>query len=149
MKGLFELMCQEFFLMKESLTIKKNSVRIKTEKNENLLKAFIQVAKADGVLHPREIKLLQGIGRKIGFNESEISMFIHNSDDISASLASNMSDKLSLMMDFFRLAIADGNLKQSEIDIIKSFALKLGYSEENFNELVELTIQQLNIVQSA
>jgi len=121
-----------------------------SKKNKSLLQAYINIAKADGNIHPKELELLLQFGKKFGFTSDEINEQIKSSsDNIEPKIPINTSNKLSLIMDFFRLAIADGHVDEKEVDIIRTYTLQLGYTEELFEELVADTKSQLNLLQSA
>ncbi|QAA80247.1 hypothetical protein EI546_00200 [Aequorivita sp. H23M31] len=95
------------------------------EKNpKSLLSDLIIMIKADGVIRPSEIELIQKLANRLGISNEEIAELFTNPQPSQA-----LYSEVDRITHFYRLALmmqVDKESHKSEVTALKNFGLKMG-----------------------
>jgi uncharacterized tellurite resistance protein B-like protein len=102
---------------------------------------LVQVAKADGKVDERELAMLNRIGSKFGLTEPEIKelLLVDKSSDYIPPY--ELSKRFEQVYDIMRIVCADKKIDESELDLVKSLALKSGFNETEIPLLTTVLIE--------
>ena len=115
------------FFEHQYLTYKKNHIR-------NLL----ALARADGHMHEKEIKLLYKIGKRYGLKERQITTLIESEEKCSINIPDNHNDKMDLLYDLIWMVHADERIDKNEIDFCEDVVRQFGLKKELVKWLIKL-----------
>lgn len=99
---------------------------------------LVAVALADGHITHEEYDLLYIVGKRFGANADEVDAIIAEYKEISFDNPDAQSEKLKQFISLIRMMWADGVMEDSELKLVRSFAVGLGFSPEKTNQLVKL-----------
>ena len=95
---------------------------------------------ADGVIDARELETLYRIGRdNYGLSANEISQAVTEAG-ATFPLPTDLKSQVNLLYEMAIIAWADGIIEDSEKHLLKSYALKMGFKEENLDEIVDFLL---------
>lgn len=102
---------------------------------------LVQVAKADGKVDERELAMLNRIGSKFGLTETEIKelLLVDKSSDYIPPY--ELSKRFEQIYDIMRIVCADKKIDESELDLVRSLALKSGFNETEIPLLTTVLIE--------
>ena len=113
--------------------------------DENLKSRFLGLycmVVADGIVDRRELETLYRIGREqYDLSEAEINTAIKESGT-SFVLPNNLEEKIRMLYQMAEIATADEEVDETEKVIMKRYALKMGFIDDNINEIIEYLIKQ-------
>lgn len=113
-----------------------------------ILRAAVCVVGIDGEIHEAEAKVIDKLAGAIGVGlASREAMLARGKSD--PNFCKEMFRVLKTapketMITMFQAAMADGELVDSEIQVLKHFAEKLGVEEPHFDKLVQQAKDMLN-----
>ena len=97
---------------------------------------------ADGIIDAREMETLYRIGRETyGIPAEEINQAIRESGT-SFLIPETLNEKVSFLYHLAEIALADDDLDDSEITLLRKYALRMGFLEENANEITDWLLEQ-------
>lgn len=98
---------------------------------------------ADGIVHPKEMETLYRIGLKnYGLTENEINESI-KSAGVSATIIPELpEERMAILYEMALIAWADGELEESERNLLRRYALLYGVNEEKIDELVDILLDK-------
>jgi|GEM_PF-5820465 len=111
---------------------------------EKMFRQLVAIAKADGTMEEREATVLRSLGNRFGFSAEKIEAMFGETISMPVFAIINTSERFSHLMNVFRIAIADGVIKDKEIESIKKLMIALGYPQDHSEELIELAIKQVS-----
>lgn len=95
---------------------------------------------ADGDVAISELDELYRIAREhYGFSQEEIDQAVLSGGS-SFFIPEQDEEKIKYLYDLALIATADGIIDKSEVILLKNYALKFGFYEENVEELVDLLL---------
>jgi uncharacterized membrane protein YebE (DUF533 family) len=97
---------------------------------KNHIKNLLALAKADGVIHPKEQKMLFKIGRKYALKDRQIQELIDSKEKFQVNVPDNYEDKMNLLYDLMLMVYADGVVEKSEIAFCEDVGGKFGFKKE-------------------
>ncbi|NQY27614.1 MAG: co-chaperone DjlA [Piscirickettsiaceae bacterium] len=114
------------------------------------------LAKADGHISKNEINHVEALMQKMGmasehrkiaieqFKRGSASDFNTDSalDQFMATCGSTLNLKQVLLMYLMVMALADGKLDPAEQDLLEHISIRLGYSRAQFNQMLEMVLNQ-------
>ena len=114
---------------------------------ENLLKSrFLSLycmAMADGIVEAKELETLYRIGREnYHLTSEEINNYIVSAGT-SFIAPDRMEDRISILYELAEIAWADGEIDDTERSLLSRYAVRLGFKEENAEEISEFMLQQV------
>jgi uncharacterized tellurite resistance protein B-like protein len=96
-------------------------------------KLLLAMAMADGVFDPKELELLADRAIFWGISAEEFEDILDNpeiTDAESAALPETLEDRAALLSELILMAFADGDLDQTELDVLIKLGGFLGVSEQ-------------------
>ena len=113
-----------------------------TEKEKTKFLDLYCMVMADGNAHPEEMKTLYQIGTEAyGFTLDEMNEAIKNSGTYTA-IPEEPEEKIALLYQLAIIAWADGELEESERQLLKRYAKKYGVRDEEIDELTDFLLDK-------
>ena len=125
--------------------VRAGEIKKITYMNEIDKKMFLglcQMVLADGEVHPKELELLYQIGKVRGISEEDIQRTIFSPQTFLKTEDLNDEEKIEFLYNLARMAWADDELDDSEIETLQKTSKWLGFSEENVVEISEFLLEQ-------
>src|SRR5512133_3635082 len=111
------------------------------KQNKEYFIQLVRGAKSDDIIHNTELDLLLRIGSKLGFTEPEITNLIAETDKSDYIPPYELAKRFEQVFEIVGLIMADGKVEDNEMRLVKGFAVKSGFSDEEIPELVSLLIK--------
>jgi len=102
---------------------------------------LVQVAKADGKVDEREMAMLNRIGSKFGLTEPEIKELLLADKASDYIPPYELAKRFEQVYDIVRIVCADKKIEDSELELVKSLALKSGFLEADIPLLTSILIE--------
>ena len=97
---------------------------------------------ADGIAHPKEMETLYRIGlENYGLTEDEINENV-KSAGVSSTIPELPEERIATLYEMAIIAWADGELENSERDMLRRYAIKYGVNEDSIDELVDFLLEK-------
>ena len=98
---------------------------------------------ADGIVHPKEMETLYRIGLKnYGLTENEINESIKSAGMSATIIPELPEERMAVLYEMALIAWADGELEESERNMLRRYALLYGVNEERVDELVDILLDK-------
>lgn len=95
---------------------------------------------ADGIIDARELETLYKIGiESYGLTPEEISQSVKDAGT-SFIIPELLSSKIELLYQMAQIALADDKADQTETNLMKKYALKMGFDAQNLNGIIEVLL---------
>lgn len=92
---------------------------------------------ADGVIDTRELETLYKIGTdNYGLKPEEITEWIKDAGS-SFIYPERFEEKIRFLYELSQIAWADGVLEDSEVKLIRRYAVRMGFEEENSKDITD------------
>lgn len=101
---------------------------------------LVQVALADGIIEQSELHLLHQYGRKMGFTDPEIDVLIKSSAESAFNPPYELEKRFEQVYGIAKMVLADGNIDESEMDLLNKIAIKSGFQEQEISILIPFLI---------
>lgn len=99
---------------------------------------------ADGVVDSRELETIYRIGREsYGLSEEDIMSTVRDSGT-SFILPTTLDEKIELLYQMGEIAWADGEIEESEKSLMRKYALRMGFEEQNIDAIVTYILDKVN-----
>ena len=97
---------------------------------------------ADGIVHPKEIETLYRIGLdNYGLTENEITEGV-KSAGVSSVVPELPEEKIAILYEMALIAWSDGELEESERNMLRRYASMYGVNDESVDELVDFLLEK-------
>lgn len=97
---------------------------------------------ADGVIDIHELEALYRIGSEnYGLTNQQISEAVKEAGT-SFSLPDKLEDKVSLLYQMAMICVADNDVDETEMNLLRRYSLKMGFDPENVDGIVEFLISE-------
>ncbi|MFV8280505.1 TerB family tellurite resistance protein [Christiangramia marina] len=103
--------------------------------------SIVNLAAIDGEINDREEKLLQRFARKLDINEEEYAKVIENPKAFPLTGSNSVERRLERLHDLFKIIFADNEIDEEETELIKRYAIGLGFSSQASEGIIERSIQ--------
>ncbi|PCE66143.1 tellurite resistance TerB family protein [Sediminicola luteus] len=103
--------------------------------------AIATLAKADGVITDKESEILDRFARKLGVTAHEFKSIMDSDKKYPIDPAISAEKRLERIFDLFKIVFADHKFDENEIGLVKRYALGLGYSKDNVDQVVHKAIK--------
>ncbi|MBD5365875.1 MAG: TerB family tellurite resistance protein [Muribaculaceae bacterium] len=98
---------------------------------------------ADGVIDASELEMLYKIGTEnYNLTVAEITQTVRDAGS-SFVVPKKLSDKITLLYELTQIAWADGTIDPAEIELLKKYTLKMGFDDNNVDDIVTLLIDSV------
>jgi uncharacterized tellurite resistance protein B-like protein len=103
--------------------------------------ALTTIAQSDGVIGPKEEKLLERFARKLDITEEEFKQVMKNPDKFPINPPNSAKERLERFYDLFKMIFVDDDISEEEQALIEKYAIGLGYTEEQAKKLIKRSIE--------
>jgi uncharacterized tellurite resistance protein B-like protein len=111
-------------------------------KSKKLFLGLYQMILSDTEVHPKELELLYQIGKEHGILEEDIQKMLFSSNSLISPEELNDDEKIEYLYNLARVAWADGKLEEKEIETLQNASKRLGFAEENAEEIATFLLEQ-------
>lgn len=113
------------------------------ENDKKMFLGFYQMLLADAEVHPNELKMLYEIGKEKGcISENEIQQVIFSPNSFVSLESLSDDERIEYLYNLSRMAWADGKIDDKEKEVLRGASKRLGFAEENSNEISEFLLEQ-------
>ncbi len=102
---------------------------------------LVQVSMVDGVVNQAELNMLHKLGRKFGLTDPEIDRIIESEADHQYNPPYSLKGKFIHLYNIAQMILADGEVPESQIKVIRRFAIEAGFNDETIERLIELLFE--------
>lgn len=95
------------------------------------------IAVCDTEIDASEIDLLYDIGIEKGFDKDQIDEILSQPHQINFVFPTSKRDQFEHLYDLARMALADRNIKEEELMLMKNLATRIGIEPENIDVIIE------------
>ncbi|PKD21835.1 hypothetical protein APR41_02330 [Salegentibacter salinarum] len=110
-------------------------------RNINHFASIVNLASSDGAINDKERVLLERFARKLDISEQEYKMVIKRPADFPINSYNSAEKRLERLHDLFKIIFADNEIDENEENLIKRYAIGLGFSSENAEKIIKRSIQ--------
>lgn len=103
--------------------------------------SLVTLASVKGEIKETEAKLLKRFARKLDITDEEIKKVLKNSTKFPINPPNNADERLERMHDIFKIVFADHEIDDEEHQLLETYAIGLGYTEELAAKLIKRSIQ--------
>lgn len=98
---------------------------------------------ADGIIEAKELETLYRIGREnYGLTLEEITQAIKESGT-SFIAPQSLEDKIRTLYDMCKIAWADGEIDESELNLLKKYIVKMGFEPKNTDDITSFMLESV------
>lgn len=117
------------------------------ERNKGHFSSIVRVAMENGHISPEEKLFLDKLAKQLDISESEYEEILANPNKYPVNPPYLYLQRLERLYDLSKMVYADHILGPKQKDILKRFALALGFTPGNVNLIVEkaLSLQVMNV----
>jgi len=102
---------------------------------------LIQVAMADGKIDDVELKMLQRLGKNMGFTDPEIDNLLESTKKSAYNPPYELSKRFEQLYGIVKMVLADDKIDNTEMRISSGLALKSGFADAEIPALLSLLIK--------
>jgi hypothetical protein len=114
------------------------------KQNKGYFIQLINVALADGVISPKEEKLLYRLGHKLGFVDEEIHKLIENPGKSVYNPPYELSKRMEQIYEIVRIIAADEQITKEERHIASCMAVASGFDTNESEKVIDLVIKGIH-----
>ncbi len=104
--------------------------------------ALYAMVMADGIVAVEELETLYRIGREdYGLSQEEINNYVLSSGT-SFIIPEKFSDCIKILYEMAQIAWADKDIDATEKQLIRRYAMRMGFKEENAEEICDWLLEQ-------
>lgn len=103
--------------------------------------AIVNLAAIDGDINTEEEELLRRFARKLDITESEYQKVLENPRAYPLTPSHDTERRLERLHDLFRIIFADHIIDDEEAELIKRYAIGLGFSSQASQTIIKRSIQ--------
>ncbi len=102
--------------------------------------AMATLAASDGEIHPEEKKLLDRFADKLDISPAEYKEVMKKENKYPIDPPTSMEKRLERLYDLFRIIFSDHDIDESEMQLLKKYALGLGFSHQSADKVIERSV---------
>ncbi|SDS27767.1 TerB family tellurite resistance protein [Gramella sp. MAR_2010_147] len=103
--------------------------------------SIVNLAAVDGEINNDEELLLKRFARKLDISEDEYAKVIENPKSFPLSAYNSIERRLERLHDLFRIIFADHEIDNEEIELVRKYAIGLGFSSQASEGIIKRSIQ--------
>ncbi len=103
--------------------------------------SIVNLAAIDGDINEKEEILLKRFARKLDINEDEYQKIMKNPKAYPLSSYSSVERRLERLHDLFKIIFADSSIDAEEEELVKRYAIGLGFSSQASQAIIRRSIQ--------
>lgn len=97
---------------------------------------LIRISISDGTINLSETKLLNELGKELGFTADEIRNLIETTGKSDYVAPFELSKRYEQVYNIVKMALADGKINKNELKLASNFAEKSGFKESEIPKLL-------------
>jgi len=97
---------------------------------KNHIKNLLALAKADGVMHPKEEALLFKIGKRYGLKDRQVKLLMETKEKYEMTVPDNHNDRMNLLYDLILMVYADDVIDKHEVDFCEEAVQRFGMKKQ-------------------
>ncbi|OFY61551.1 MAG: hypothetical protein A2V64_06735 [Bacteroidetes bacterium RBG_13_43_22] len=101
---------------------------------------LVQISRTDKKISKEELELLHKEGRKFGLTDPEIDNLMHAQRGHHYVPPYSLDEKFEHLYLVAQMILADEVVKESEMKMIRKFAIEAGFAYDKIDDLIELLI---------
>jgi len=109
-----------------------------TTQDKGHVKNLVLLAQADGVVSDEELLLIHRVGLHIGLTYSQIGSIIDDPTGYTVIPPVSKVERLEHMIDMVSLIQSDGVIDESEMKLIRRFAVQIGFNSVEDAHVAEI-----------
>ncbi|HET8855504.1 MAG TPA: TerB family tellurite resistance protein [Salinimicrobium sp.] len=116
------------------------------EHSQNLshFAAIVSMAAVDGKINPGEEAQLKKFSSKLGVSEEEYEVVLNNALAFPIDSYNSEEKRLERLHDLFKIIFADHEIDADEINLLKKYAVGLGFSSQTSERIIKKSIRIFN-----
>lgn len=103
--------------------------------------SIVNLAAVDGEINEDEELLLKRFARKLDISQEEYDKVIENPKAFPLSAYNSIERRLERLHDLFKIIFADHIIDEEETELIKRYAIGLGFSSQASEGIIKRSIQ--------
>jgi len=103
--------------------------------------SIVNLAAVDGEINNEEELLLKRFARKLDISQDEYAKVIENPKSFPLSAYNSVERRLERLHDLFKIIFADNIIDEEETELIKRYAIGLGFSSQASEGIIKRSIQ--------
>lgn len=103
--------------------------------------AIVNLASVDGEINPQEEAQLQRFAAKLDISEEEYKKVLKEPGSFPISPSNSIEHRLQRLHDLFTIIFADHWIDEEEKELLKKYAIGLGFSHQASEGIIERSIQ--------
>tara|TARA_B100000686_G_scaffold355340_1_gene472982 strand:+ start:1691 stop:2110 length:420 start_codon:yes stop_codon:yes gene_type:complete len=116
------------------------STNFKT-RNRDHFASIVRIALSDNIINKEERKFINRLAILLEIDEKEVQEIIENPESYEINPPSTEKKRLERLYDLSRIVLADEIADNKELELLKRFALSLGFSSDSIEKTVSKAIQ--------
>jgi uncharacterized tellurite resistance protein B-like protein len=108
------------------------------KRNKEYFIQLVRSAKADDIIHNSELQLLNRVGRKLGLTDPEIELLIEETGKSDFTPPFELGKRFEQVYEIAGIILADGKIDENEMRMIKGFAIKSGFSDDEIPAMLQI-----------
>ena len=110
-------------------------------RNINHFACIVNLASVDGEINEQEEVLLKRFAQKMDITETEYKTVIRNPKEFPVNSYNSVEQRLERLHDLFKIIFADNRIEQGEVELIKRYAIGLGFSSAASEDIINRSIR--------
>lgn len=103
--------------------------------------AIVNLAAADGPINEQEEEQLKRFAMKLDIGEEEYTKVLANPTAFPIQPNNSVEGRLERLYDLFRIIYSDHDIDQEEEDLLRKYAIGLGFSEKIGKDIIKRSRQ--------
>lgn len=103
--------------------------------------AIVNLAAVDGEINEREAEQLAHFATKLGIHEEEFQKILKNPNAFPIHPNNSREGRLERLHDLFKIIYADHYIDNEEEELLRKYAIGLGFSSEASEKIIQRSIQ--------
>ena len=103
--------------------------------------SIVNLAAIDGEINEEEEALLKRFATKLDISKSEYKKVLDNPTSFPLTGSNSVERRLERLHDLFKIIFADHEIDEEETELIKRYAIGLGFSSQASEGIIERSIQ--------
>lgn len=102
--------------------------------------SLASLAAVDGEVNPKEKVLLDNFARKLDITKGEYKEVMKKSNKYPITPSNSLKERHERLYDLFRLIYVDHEVEDTEMTLLKSYAIGLGFPTKKANNIIEKSV---------
>jgi len=104
---------------------------------------LVMLARIDGSVSNLEQQLLNRVARRISLTDEQVAEICNNPNDYPMIPPANREERYERFIQLIQLVIADGVVDASEVKLVKSLGVALGFTPDKIDEKFPIILEHL------